>query len=189
MIFPKKPLARYFLRRYTDAINNSMKKRRPISAPRLVNLKINGREYRRAASPSMTLLEFLREEANLTGTKRGCDKGECGCCTVLLNGKPILSCILPVFEAEGANLRTIEDLSGKDGLHPIQESFVENGAIQCGFCTPSMVLNAVHLLEDNPKPVASDIKRCVSGTICRCTGYTKIIRAIDAAAKKREGKA
>ena len=132
----------------------------------------------------MTLLEFLRDEARLTGTKRGCDLGDCGCCTVLLDGKPILSCLLLAVEAEGKKITTIEGIAKKNQLHPVQKAMVEHGAIQCGFCTPAMVLNAVSLVENNPSPSREEVKECLSGTICRCTGYTKIEKAILSLGKK-----
>lgn len=132
----------------------------------------------------MTLLEFLRGEAWLTGTKRGCDIGDCGCCTVLLDGKPVLSCLLLAVETEGKKITTIEGIAKGSELHPVQEAFVEHGAIQCGFCTPAMVLNAVSLLENHPSPSQKEIKECVSGTVCRCTGYTKIEKAITSLRKK-----
>lgn len=132
----------------------------------------------------MTLLEFLRDEAGLTGTKRGCDIGDCGCCTVLLNGKPVLSCLLLAVEVTGKSITTIEGVAKGNTLHPVQEAFVKHGAIQCGFCTPAMVLNAVALIENNPTPNEEEVKECVSGTICRCTGYTKIEKAITSLNKK-----
>ncbi|MBI4404759.1 MAG: (2Fe-2S)-binding protein [Deltaproteobacteria bacterium] len=152
---------------------------------KVITLKVNGHCFVKAVCPSMTLLEFLREELHLTGTKRGCDVGDCGCCTVLLDGKPILSCLLPVIEAEGCEVVTIEGIS-ECRLHPVQEAMVEQGAIQCGFCTPAMVLNGVHLLGTHPRPTVDQVKECVSGTLCRCTGYTKIETAFLEAAKKME---
>lgn len=149
----------------------------------VAKLDVNGTPHTKAIAPSTTLLEFLREELNLTGTKRGCDLGDCGCCTVLLDGKPVLSCILPALEAEGKKVTTIEGIANGNELHPVQQAMVEHGAIQCGFCTPAMVLNGVHLLANNPNPTRLEIKECISGTICRCTGYTKIEKALAAAGK------
>ncbi len=149
---------------------------------KLVTLHVNGRPFRRAIVPSTTLLEFLRDEIDLTGTKRGCDMGECGVCTVMLDGKPVLSCLLLAAEAEGAEVTTVEGIARGNELHPVQEALVAHGAIQCGFCTPAMVVNAVHLLERRPAPTREEVKECISGTICRCTGYTKIEKAILAAA-------
>ena len=149
-----------------------------------LTLKVNGFSYTRSVSTSITLLDFLREELRLTGTKRGCDLGDCGCCTTLVDGKPILSCLMLAADAEGHEVKTIEGIAEGNKLHPVQEAMVEQGAIQCGFCTPAMVINAVHLLEENPNPSATEIKECISGTLCRCTGYTKIEKAIDVAAKR-----
>ncbi|MBI3534202.1 MAG: (2Fe-2S)-binding protein [Deltaproteobacteria bacterium] len=134
--------------------------------------------------PKTTLLEFLREELNLTGTKNGCDQGDCGCCTVLLNDKPVLSCLLLALEVQNQNIVTIEGIADGIKLHPVQETMTEEGALQCGYCTPAMILNAVYLLKKNQSPSVKDIKTCISGTICRCTGYTKIEKAIASAAKK-----
>lgn len=154
---------------------------------KLVTLRVNGQTCSRAVVPSMTLLEFLRDEIDLTGTKRGCDKGECGVCTVLLDGNPVLSCLLLAAEAEGAEVTTVEGIARADELHPVQEALVAHGAIQCGFCTPAMVINAYHLLERHPRPTREEVKECISGTICRCTGYTKIEKAIHAAADTLSG--
>ena len=149
-----------------------------------LSLDVNGMCHQRLVPASMTLLEFLRGELDLTGTKKGCDVGDCGCCTVLLDGAPVLSCLLLAREAEGRKIVTIEGISDARRLHPVQEAMVDEGAIQCGYCTPAMVLNAVSLLEKKPKPTRDEIKECVSGTICRCTGYTKIEKAISRAADK-----
>ena len=152
---------------------------------KILSLTVNGRACRSAIEPATTLLELLREELNLTGTKRGCDVGDCGCCTVLLDGKPVLSCLLPAVEAEGSAVVTIEGIADERGLHPVQQAMVDHGAIQCGFCTPAMVLNAVHLLAENPSPTREEVKECVSGTICRCTGYNSIEEAVRSIAKER----
>ena len=144
----------------------------------VVRIEVNGHLLIRLISSSMTLLEFLREELALTGTKRGCDQGDCGCCTVLLDGKPILSCLLLAAEADGKKVITIEGVGSVQNLHPIQKALVEHGGIQCGFCTPAMVLNAVYLFSRKPNPTPDEIKECISGTICRCTGYTKIEKAL-----------
>lgn len=153
---------------------------------RMVNLEVNGRRWQRAVRPATTLLELLREELGLTGTKRGCDRGDCGCCTVHLDGKPVLSCLMLALETDGRKVTTIEGIARGTELHPVQEAMVEHGAIQCGFCTPAMVMNAIHLLETTPKPTRDEVKRCISGTICRCTGYTKIEKAVLAAAEAGE---
>ncbi|MEK6706141.1 MAG: (2Fe-2S)-binding protein [Bdellovibrionota bacterium] len=150
----------------------------------LINIEVNGVKMARAVLPETTLLEMLRDELKLTGVKRGCDTGDCGCCSVLLDGKPVLSCILPACEVNGRKVTTIEGVAKDGSLHPVQESMIASGAIQCGFCTPAMVLNAVNLLEENKDPSQEEIKECVSGTVCRCTGYTKIENAVAEAAKK-----
>lgn len=149
---------------------------------KLVTINVNGQDRQKAIISSMTLLEFLREEIALTGTKKGCDLGECGCCSVLVNGKPILSCLTLALEMEGRRVTTIEGIAAGTQLHPVQEAMVEEGAIQCGYCTPAMVINGVDLIENTNNPTDEDIKRCVSATICRCTGYTKIEKAMKVAA-------
>lgn len=149
----------------------------------IVTIEVNGVPFTRAIAPAMTLLAFLRDELDLTGTKKGCDLGACGCCTVHLDGAPVLSCLLLACEAEGRSVTTIEGIADGPNLHPLQRAMVDQGAIQCGFCTPAMVMNGVYLLEHNQSPSATEIKECISGTICRCTGYTKIEKAIAVAAK------
>lgn len=143
----------------------------------LLTLKINDREYTKAVAPTMTLLEFLREELDLTGTKKGCDNGECGLCSVLVDEKPILACLMLALEAEGKSIISIEGVGTLNNPHPLQKTMVEEGAIQCGYCTPAMVINGVSFLKENPNPKREEIKECISGTICRCTGYTKIEKA------------
>jgi len=154
---------------------------------KIVTIKVNGHDRQKAIVSSMTLLEFLREELDLTGTKKGCDLGECGCCSVLINGKPMLSCLTLAMEVEGQSVTTIEGIADGPKLHPVQEAMVEEGAVQCGYCTPGMVINGVDLIENNPNPTDEDIKQCVSGTICRCTGYTKIEKAMKTASKNSLG--
>ena len=130
----------------------------------------------------LTLLQVLRDRLGLTGTKEGCGMGECGACTVLLDGKTVNSCIYPALEAEGKNVTTIEGVAdARGGLHPIQKAFVEYGAVQCGFCTPGMVLSAKALLDENPKPTEEEIRNGIAGNLCRCTGYLQIVEAIKAA--------
>ncbi|MFH0813107.1 MAG: (2Fe-2S)-binding protein [Pseudomonadota bacterium] len=143
-----------------------------------MNFKVNGEHYELLVDTRSTLLEVLREEIGLTGTKEGCSLGACGTCTVILDGKPVLSCLVLAVDAEGKEVLTIEGLAQGDTLHPIQKAFVEHGAIQCGYCTPGMVMSAKALLDQNPKPGYEEIKKAISGNICRCTGYTKIIEAI-----------
>lgn len=154
---------------------------------KIVTIKVNGQDRSKAIISSMTLLEFLREELDLTGTKKGCDLGECGCCSVLIDGRPMLSCLTLALEVAGRSITTIEGIAHGNQLHPVQQAMVEEGAIQCGYCTPGMVINGVDLIENNPDPNNSEIKQCVSATICRCTGYTKIEKAMKTAAKKSAG--
>jgi len=144
----------------------------------LVELNVNGEFYQVLIEPWRTLLEVLRETLNLTGTKEGCGRGDCGACTVLLDGKAVNSCLLLAIDAQGKNILTIEGLSQGGQLHPLQEAFIEHGAIQCGFCTPGMILSAKALLDKNPQPTVEEVRQAISGNLCRCTGYTKIIKAI-----------
>jgi carbon-monoxide dehydrogenase small subunit len=143
-----------------------------------IRLIVNEQEYELLVGPNETLLDVLRDGLGLTGTKKGCDSGECGACTVLLEGIPILSCMTLACEVEGKKIQTIEGIAKDGELHPVQEAFVECGAIQCGFCTPGMVLSAMALLKSNPTPSTDEIKKAISGNLCRCTGYIKIIEAI-----------
>lgn len=153
------------------------------SNKRVIVLNINNQEYEVLVKPQQTLLEVLRETVGLTGTKSGCNEGSCGSCTVLVDNKPTLACSTLAIASEGKEIMTIEGLAGEDGkLHPVQQSFVENGAIQCGFCTPGMVLSAKSLLDRISKPNEEEIKEALGGNLCRCTGYTKIIKAVKIAA-------
>jgi len=146
---------------------------------------LNGEPVQVEIEPYLTLLDLLRDRLELTGTKEGCGMGECGACTVLLEGKPVNSCIFPALEVEGKGVTTIEGLMDAQGhLHPIQRAFIDYGAIQCGFCTPGMVLSAKALLDENPKPTEEEIRNGIAGNLCRCTGYLQIIQAIKAASKK-----
>jgi carbon-monoxide dehydrogenase small subunit len=154
----------------------------------LINLKINGESYQLNVKPNLLLLDLLRYDIGLTGTKRGCDTGECGACTVLIEGKAVNSCLVLAVEADGKNILTIEGLTKNGKLHPLQETFIEEGAVQCGFCTPGMLLSAKALLDTNPNPTEEEIKKAIAGNLCRCTGYTKIIKAIISAAKKMQRK-
>lgn len=145
---------------------------------------INGEAIVAEVDPALSLAEFLREKLYLTGTKIGCGKGECGACTIIMDGKSVTSCIIPVMRAEGAEIQTIEGLAKGAQLHPIQESFIEKGAIQCGFCTPGMIMSSKALLDANPEPSKEEIQEALGGNVCRCTGYVKIEAAVEAAAEK-----
>ncbi|RJR30607.1 MAG: (2Fe-2S)-binding protein [Desulfobacteraceae bacterium] len=149
---------------------------------RKIRVKINQWDHELTVASDRTLLDLLREDLGLTGTKKGCDSGECGACTVLLDGKPALSCLTLAIEVNGREVRTIEGVASDGALHPVQEAFKSRGAIQCGFCTPGMVMSAVALLEENPSPTTDDIKKGISGNLCRCTGYGRIVEAISHAA-------
>jgi carbon-monoxide dehydrogenase small subunit len=144
----------------------------------IVELNINGENYELAVEPQQTLLEVLRGLLGLTGTKEGCSTGECGSCTVLLDGEPVLSCLMLAMDCEGRKVTTIEGFGGAEGMTAVQNAFVEKGAIQCGFCTPGMILATTALLERNPKPSDEECQAALEGHLCRCTGYNKIIEAI-----------
>jgi carbon-monoxide dehydrogenase small subunit len=148
-----------------------------------VVLRVNGEEQELLIHPHRTLAEVLREDLQLTGTKESCNEGACGTCTVLLDGEPVRSCLLLAADAEGREITTIEGLAEEGKLHPLQAAFVEHYAIQCGFCTPGMILTAKALLDANPNPTDKEIRRAISGNICRCTGYAKIVEAIKAASE------
>lgn len=148
----------------------------------ILELTVNGDRARTGVPEHWSLLEALRYGLGLTGSKQGCDKGDCGACTVLLDGAPVLSCITPAFEAEGRSVATVEGLAGREGLHALQEMFERFGAAQCGFCTPGILMSARALLDRNPAPTREDVKEALSGNLCRCTGYTKILDAVLAAA-------
>ena len=145
---------------------------------KMISLTINGKEYELAVAPNMTLADLLREELLLTGTKKGCEMGDCGTCTVIMNGKAVNSCLVLAVQAAGKEITTVEGLETEKGLHPLQEKFIENGAIQCGFCTSGMLLSAKTLLDKNPKPDELEIRTVISGNLCRCTGYQKIVESI-----------
>jgi len=149
---------------------------------RTLSFTLNGDHVEVEIEPHLTLLQVLRDKLELTGTKEGCGMGECGACTVLLDGKTVNSCIFPAMEVDGKSVTTIEGLTDTRGdLHPIQKAFIEYGAIQCGFCTPGMVLSAKALLDENPKPTEGEIRNGIAGNLCRCTGYLQIVEAIKAA--------
>lgn len=149
-----------------------------------IELKVNGFTYQTKVKAGKTLADVLRNELGLTGTKIGCNTGSCGSCTVMMDGKAVLSCILPVEAAEGKEIVTIEGLASDGRLDPLQEAFVSEGAIQCGFCTPGMVMSAKALLLENPSPAEEEIRTAMAGNLCRCTGYGKIIKAVQTAAEK-----
>ena len=151
---------------------------------RLIQLKVNGELYDVAVHPHRTLAEVLREELDLIGTKEACNAGDCGSCTVIMDGKSVVSCRTLAIEAEGKDIRTIEGLAQDGQLSPLQQSFVDHGAIQCGFCTPGMIMSAKALLDENPKPTEQEVRMGIAGNICRCTGYTKIVEAILAASQE-----
>ena len=144
---------------------------------------VNSKRYELQIKPWATLLDVLREDIGLTGTKEGCGVGECGACTVLLEGQPVNACLILAAEAAGKEITTIEGLAQESGLHPIQQAFVEIGGLQCGFCTPGMVLSTKALLDTNQSPTDDDIRKGLEGNFCRCTGYTKIIESVRAAAQ------
>ena len=146
-------------------------------------LRINGINYSFNIEPHRTLVEVLRENLGLTGTKTSCQEGECGACTVLMDGKPVASCLVLAIDAQKKEIVTIEGLSEGEKLHPIQEAFLKQGGIQCGFCTPGMVMSAKALLDDNPRPTTLEVRKAISGNLCRCTGYQQIVDSIMAASK------
>lgn len=141
-------------------------------------LQINGESYQVKVPIKKTLLDVLREDLSLTGTKKGCDSGECGACTVLMDGKPVNSCIILAIDAVGKQISTIEGIGGIMELHPIQEALVAHGAIQCGYCTPGIVMTAKALLDSNPHPTENEVREGITGNLCRCTGYVKVVEAI-----------
>ncbi|MBW1774161.1 MAG: (2Fe-2S)-binding protein [Deltaproteobacteria bacterium] len=153
----------------------------------IIGLSINGELYELAVEPQQTLLEVLRDSLRLTGAKEGCGTGECGSCTVLLDGEPILSCLMLAVECQSREITTIEGLGGIEGMTLVQEAFLEKGGVQCGFCTPGMVLATTALLNRNATPSDEEVRVALEGHLCRCTGYNKIIEAIETAAEKISG--
>ncbi len=152
-----------------------------------IEFVINGKPYELSIPPWKTLLEMIREDLILTGTKEGCGQGECGSCTVIMGGKTVNSCLVPAVEADNQEIITIEGLADGENLHPIQDAFVEQAGMQCGFCTPGMIISAKSLLDRNPNPSLEEIKEGIAGNFCRCTGYTKIVESISAAAETMKG--
>jgi len=146
-----------------------------------LTMKLNGEEVTIHIKPDAMLLDVLRDELGLMGTKEACGEGECGACTVLLDGQPVASCLMPALKAQGREVYTVEGLASGGNLHPLQKSFIEHGGVQCGYCTPGMLMSAKALLDRNPHPTEDEIKEAISGNLCRCTGYVKIVEAIKAA--------
>lgn len=155
---------------------------------RVVSTTINGDIVEFLCEPRQTLLEVLRDELDLTGTKEGCSNGNCGACTVLMNGRPVVSCLVLAMEAEGAQIRTIEGIASGGNLDEVQQAFLEGAALQCGICTPGFIVQTEALLESNPNPSEEEIRFYLANNLCRCTGYDKIVRAVQSAAEKRLAK-
>jgi carbon-monoxide dehydrogenase small subunit len=153
--------------------------RPPAGAPVALTLEVNGQVHGLLVLPNQTLLELLRDDLGLLGAREACDTGGCGACTVLVDGRPVYSCLVLALDCRQKSVLTIEGLTPKEGdLHPIQQAFVDHGAIQCGFCTPGMVLTAKALLDENPHPTEQEVREAIAGNLCRCTGYSKIVEAI-----------
>jgi len=168
-------------------MRNRIKKSTDSPAAAFVELRVNGERAEVAFAPQKTLLEVLREDLRLTGTKHGCELGECGTCAVLLDGRPVLSCLVLGLECEGRRVESVEGMAGPGGLHPLQKAFSDLGAAQCGYCTPGFLLTAKALLEENPKPTLPQIREALAGNLCRCTGYVKIFEAVELAAAWMRG--
>jgi len=152
-----------------------------------ITLKLNGESHTREVESRLLLVHFIREDLNLTGTHIGCDTTSCGACTVLMNGRPVKSCTVFAVQAEGAEITTVEGLAQNGNLHPIQEGFMEKHGLQCGYCTPGMMMTSSALLKENPNPTEEEIRWGISGNLCRCTGYVNIVRAVQYAAEKMKG--
>lgn len=150
---------------------------------RLIHLTVNEKEYEIAVEPNQTLVDMLRYQLELTGTKKGCGMGDCGSCTVIMDGKAVNSCLVLAVQANGKHITTIEGLETDEGLHPVQKAFMEKGAVQCGFCSSGMILSAKNLLDNNPNPSELEIRTAISGNLCRCTGYQKIVEAVKSVGK------
>jgi len=151
---------------------------------KIISVTVNGERYDKEVTPSKSLLDFLRTDLNLTGTKEGCGEGECGACTVVLGGRLVDSCLILAVEADGEKIETVEGIGRNGQLHPLQKAFAEIGAAQCGFCTPGMLMAAKYLLDHNPNPTPEQVSKAVAGNLCRCTGYGAIVDAVLSAAKK-----
>ncbi len=152
-----------------------------------LTMNVNGKDVTLEIEPDELLVEVLRDRLGLTGTKVGCEEGECGACTVLLDGKAVVSCLLPAMKAQGRKVETVEGLAAEGKLHPLQQAFIDCGAVQCGYCTPGMLMSAKALLDENPSPSEEEIREAISGNLCRCTGYRKIVEAIKAASSSATG--
>jgi len=148
-----------------------------------IRLIVNGESYTLAVEPCESLLDVLRDKLSLTGTKKGCNRGDCGACTIIMDGKTVNSCLVLAVEAGDKEVLTIEGLANKGQLHPIQEAFVQQGAVQCGYCTPGMIMSAKALLDENPNPTEEEVRQAIGGNLCRCTGYVKIVDAVKKAAE------
>jgi len=157
-----------------------------MATKRIVTAIINGKEEQFLCQPRQTLLEALRDDLDMTGTKEGCSNGNCGACTVLIDGRPVDTCLVLAVEIDGTDIQTIEGLAPADGLDPIQNAFLEDAALQCGICTPGFIMSTKALLDRNPNPTEQEIRFELAGNLCRCTGYDKIVRAVQDAAKKRQ---
>ena len=149
-----------------------------------VSLKVNGEKYDIVIAPYRTLLDVLREELRLTGSKKGCDAGDCGACTVLLDGKPVNACLVLAATVQDAEILTIEGLAQNGKLHPLQQAFISEGAVQCGFCTPGVLMSLKALVDHNPSPTLDDVKTAMAGNLCRCTGYAKVFKAVEVATRQ-----
>ena len=154
---------------------------------KLLQLTVNGDLRQILVEPYYSLLDTLRDELHLTGTKKGCDEGDCGACTVILNGKPVTACLVLAHSAHDAQVTTVEGLAARDVLHPVQQAFAEHGGLQCGFCTPGLIMSAVGLLESNSSPSAEEVKYAIGGNLCRCTGYSKVVESILASVEAMGG--
>lgn len=152
-----------------------------------IELSVNGKKYQLKVEPRRTLVEVLRENLGLMGTKKSCNEGECGACTLIMDGKAVTSCLVLALDAQGKEIITIEGLSNGETLHPIQESFLKHGGVQCGFCTSGMIMSAKALLDKNPSPTPDEARRAISGNLCRCTGYQHIINSITAVGEEKKG--
>ncbi len=149
-----------------------------------IKVKVNGRQYEAEVEPRLLLVDFIRDNLGLTGTHIGCDTGHCGACTIIVNGSTVKSCMLFAVQTDGAEIQTIENVAKDGKLHPLQEAFWENHGLQCGYCTPGMIMSGLFLLQRNPNPTEEDIRKGIEGNLCRCTGYINIVKSIKAAAAK-----